>query len=253
MDQSCDRLASSVSAGSPKPHFMQNPFEADFLHEFHSPDLDKLFIDCGNEGHYAFTLHVDFFNPEGMNLCGAWSLSSIISMACLNLPLEIQYKPENMYLAGVIPGPRQPSLESLNHYLRPLIQDLADSWEHGVCYSAMANHPKGHVTHSAVGLVVCDLPTAHHVGVFAGVGSHFICTGCNCYHKTSYGRVYFMSWTPWDKNKLHAYAEQWRDAATTSECEHIFKEHGVCYSELWQLPYWDPASQLVVDSMHCIL
>ena len=96
MDQSCDRLASSVSAGSPKPRFVWNPFEADFLHEFRGPDLDKLFIDRGNEGRYAFALHVDFFNPEGMNLRGARSSSGIISMACLNLPLEIRYKPEKI-------------------------------------------------------------------------------------------------------------------------------------------------------------
>ena len=62
-----------------------------------------------------------------------------------------------------------------------------------------------------------------------------------------------MNWTPRDKDKLRAYAEQWRDAATTSEHKRIFKEHGVRYSELWWLPYWDPARQLVVDSMHCIL
>ncbi|KAF9233015.1 hypothetical protein BU15DRAFT_7288, partial [Melanogaster broomeanus] len=48
-------------------------------------------------------------------------------------------------------------------------------------------------------------------------------------------------------------AEQWRDAPSTAERERLFKEHGVRWSELWRLPYWDPARQLVVDAMHCIL
>jgi hypothetical protein len=52
-------------------------------------------------------------------------------MACLNLPLEHRYKPENMYLAGVIPGPKQPSLDNLNHYVRPLINDMVDAWDPG--------------------------------------------------------------------------------------------------------------------------
>jgi hypothetical protein len=34
--------------------------------------------------------------------------------------------------------------------------------------------------------------------------------------------------------------------------EKLFQEHGVRWSELWQLPYWDPTRQLTVDSMHCI-
>jgi hypothetical protein len=58
---------------------------------------------------------------------------------------------------------------------------------------------------------------------------------------------------PLDKAMLREYAEQWRDTATSAQREKLFKEHGVCYSELWQLPYWDPSSQLVIDSLHCIL
>ena len=33
--------------------------------------------------------------------------------------------------------------------------------------------------------------------------------------------------------------------------ESILNKHGTRYSELWQLPYWKPARQLVVDPMHC--
>ena len=62
-----------------------------------------------------------------MTVRGASTSSGIISMACLNLPLDVRYKPENMYLAGIIPGPKQPSLENLNHYIRPLIAQLAIS------------------------------------------------------------------------------------------------------------------------------
>lgn len=39
----------------------------------------------------------------------------------------------------------------------------------------------------------------------------------------------------------------------SSEHEKLFKAHGVHYSELWHLSYWDPLWQLIVDLMHCIL
>src|SRR5882757_3194416 len=106
---------------------------------------------------------MDFFNLEGMNLHGANKSSGIISMACLNLPLDIRYKPKNMYLAGIIPGPKQPSLEHLNHYIRPLIDDMVDSWERGINFSKTACFPTGRLTHSAIVLAVCDLPATHHL------------------------------------------------------------------------------------------
>jgi len=174
-------------------------------------------------------------------------------MACLNLPKDIWYKPKNLYLAGIIPGPKQPSLENLNHYLWPLINDLVPVWDQGIQFSRMANHSEGRLTRSAIALVICDLPTAHHVAAFASIGSHFFCSACNCYHKTNYARVDFQNWVLCDKDELHQYAEQWKDATTSAKHEWIFKEYGVHYLKLWWLPYWDPARQIVINSMYCIL
>ncbi|KAF8119273.1 hypothetical protein EV363DRAFT_1200533 [Boletus edulis] len=57
MDSACDDLLSSLSS---RPQLVRDPFEATFLREFHGPDVKTLFIDHGEEGHYAFALHVDF-------------------------------------------------------------------------------------------------------------------------------------------------------------------------------------------------
>ncbi|KIN94225.1 hypothetical protein M404DRAFT_116852, partial [Pisolithus tinctorius Marx 270] len=162
-------------------------------------------------------------------------------------------KPENLYLAGIIPGPKQLSLENLNHYIRPLMNDLVAAWDSGIRFLRMANHPGGQVTRSAIALVVCDLPASRHLAAFAGIGSHFFCTVCSCYHKTNYSQTDFNNWMVCDKDKLRQYAEQWRDAHMSSTCDRIFKEYGVHYSELWCLPYWDPTHQLIIDLMHCIL
>ncbi|KAI6003498.1 hypothetical protein F5J12DRAFT_722586, partial [Pisolithus orientalis] len=76
---------------------------------------------------------------------------------------------------------------------------------------------------------------------------------CSCCHKTNYSQTDFDNWMAGDKDKLHQYAEEWRDAHMSSAHDRIFKDYGVCYSELWHLPYWDPTCQLIIDSMHCIL
>ena len=60
---------------------------------------------------------------------------SVFLMVALHVVLNVPwrgYKPENMFLFGVIPGPREPPLTALNHYLKPLVDDLIDFWETGV-------------------------------------------------------------------------------------------------------------------------
>ena len=120
MDKSCDNLVESMK--QPAPSFMGNVFEAEFLRTSEGPKLGTLFVDRQGGGGYAFSLNVDFFALEGMRIRGATTSAGIISLACLNLPLDVRYKPENMYLS-IIPGPKEPHLTEVNHYIRPLMDD----------------------------------------------------------------------------------------------------------------------------------
>jgi hypothetical protein len=161
MDKSCDELVASIKKAEPPPDYISDVFHGGFIQTFEGPIAGHLFVDRpGKEGPYLFALNVDFFNSEGMTIRGASTSSGIIAAACLNLPLEICYKPENMYLAGVIPGPREHRLTELNHYMCPVIDQLSDSWEWGVRFTRTANHPNGHDSHSAIAIAVCDLPGA---------------------------------------------------------------------------------------------
>ena len=81
-----------------------------------------------------------------MKINSALTSCRILSAVCLNLPLDICYKPENMYIAGLVPGPAEPHTTKLNHYLCPIINDLLVSWERGVHYSCTANYPAGRDT-----------------------------------------------------------------------------------------------------------
>ena len=53
--------------------------------------------------------------------------------------------------------------------------------------------------------------------------------------------------------ELHLAAEQWRTASSSGAAKSIVDSSGVRYTELWRLPYLNPAKQLVVDPAHCIL
>jgi hypothetical protein len=114
MDKSCDNLMESL--GQPPPNFVGDVFQGQFLRTFEGPKLGTLFIDRQGGGRYAFSLNVDFFAIEGMRVRGANTSAGIISLACLNLPINLCYKPENMYLS-IIPAPNELHLTEINHYI----------------------------------------------------------------------------------------------------------------------------------------
>jgi hypothetical protein len=254
IDKSCDDLAASVNAKESQPSFVSDVFEADFLRSFEGPDSKKLFVDRGDEGRLVFALNVDFFNPEGLRVRGATASCGIIGLACLNLPFSIRYHTEYMYLPGIIPGPFEPCGTDLNHYLVPLVDDLEESWKKGVHYSRTALHPNGRTVRTAIACCICDLPGARKTAALASSKCHHhYCSLCDCTGKGTLGRVDRHLWKERSADEMRAHATAWRDATTLDERKKLFKAHGVRWSELWRLPYWNPARQLVVDVMHCVL
>lgn len=215
----------------------KNPFEGEFLKSFKGLLDDCLFVDRQGEGCFMFSLNIDFFNPEGLHIWGATTSAGIISMACLNLPIDIQYKPENMYLS-IVPSPWEPHHMELNHYLRPLVDDMVISWETGVHISRSASCSQGWVTHSAIVCAVCDLPGAHKTSQLASHSSHHYCTVCCCRDRSTLWRtdVDHPDWQLQDYEKLWQYAEELNNLPTWEEQEAHFKIHGACWTKLWRLP-----------------
>lgn len=249
MDKTCDDLNAALD--EPPPSMVTDVWEAQFLRTFDGPQQGIHFVDRGAEGRYGFVMNVDFFNVEGMHIRGASNSTGIVSLACINLPTDIRYKPENMYMI-IIPGPWKPKDVALNYYLRPLVDDMVESWYRGVKYSKTAMHPSGRTTRSGIIIASMDLPSARDTSQLAGHGANIYCTVCKCTHRSTLHRVDYENWELRDDDEIRSHAEEWRDARTLADRASIFDLYGTRWSELWRLPYWRPARQLVVDPMHCL-
>ncbi|KZS86393.1 hypothetical protein SISNIDRAFT_420968 [Sistotremastrum niveocremeum HHB9708] len=157
-----------------------------------------------------------------------------------------------MFLVGVIPGPREPSLAQINHLLSPLVDDLLQLWNSGVRYSCTPAHPNGCLVKAALVPLVCDLPAARRVAGFAGASATRFCAYC-ALPKAQINELDMTQWPPRDPTTHHKHAQAWLDAPNPTRQKALVKEHGIRFSELLRLPYWEPSKMCVIDTMHGIL
>ncbi len=228
---------------------MRDIFDGLALQKFKAPWEDHPFLRAPEgELRLIFSLSVDGFNPYQMKAAKKSVSSTAMSMVCLNLPPHLRYRPENMYLVGVIPGPTKPSTTQINHFLSLLVDELSLFWRDGVGYTRTSLRPLGCHARLAMVPLVCDLVGARQV---AGLGpvehTYMLCTCCT---RAQHDIEDFGPAPPRNLQAHRAAAMAWRDARTAGEREKLFDSNGIRWTELLRLDYWNPLLYVVVDSMH---
>ena len=69
-------------------------------------------------------LNCDWFPPFDRTQYSVGVMYAVV----LNLPRAIHFKPENLLIIGIIPGPDEPNLV-MNSYLKPMTDEHFDLWE----------------------------------------------------------------------------------------------------------------------------
>ena len=228
-------------------------FQGSAIREFKGPDGQSHFSVAGgtDAGRYLFSLGFDFFNPLRNQAGGKKVSVGVIALACLNFPIELRHKPENMFLAGIIPGPNEPSLDAINHYIRPIVDDFVQFWT-GVRFTRTFLHSLGRLILCAIILIICDLPAARKIGGFASHGHEYYCSVCWC-TKTEhqgYNNFQYNTWRYRTNEDCRKAAEKFRDATTPAKANSSFDKSGLRWSELLRLEYYDPTKFLAIDPMH---
>ena len=143
----------------PTEECMADVFEGKVWKEFLDSDKNEYFSTPGNLG---VMLNVDWFQPytHTNHSCG------VIYLVLMNLPREERFKPENVILVGIIPGPKEPKGD-INSFLKPLVDELIDFWD-GVIIED--DRLPGGIVKLRVALLAlcCDVPAARKCGGFAG-------------------------------------------------------------------------------------
>jgi hypothetical protein len=210
---------------------------------------DKFYPGPKDEGRLIFSLSVDSFDPLG-NKTARQSISSTgIWLVLLNLPWHLRYRPENLYLAGIIPG--KPSIHQINHYLELIVKAFLEFWHPGVFFSRTYKYRLGRLFKAMLVPVVCDMLAARQVIGASSPTSHYFCTLCEL-DIHDIGVLHRTNWPKKSLSDIIEFATLWRDAETQHDRDSIFGAFGWRWSPLFNLPYFNPILFTVVDSMHTL-
>lgn len=212
----------------------------------------RFYPGLGSGARLVFSLSVDSFNPFGNKIAKQSVSSTGIWLVLLNLPPNVRHLPENLYLAGIIPGPNKPSLTDMNHYLQLVVNELLVLWEPGVELTRTFKYRLGRNVKGMVVPVVCDLLGAHQIiGYAAAPGAHYMCPLCDLdkddINILNRHKFPLKNWAD-----SREFATMWRDAPNDEHRKRIFSAFGWRWSALFDLPYFDPTMFTVIDGMHAI-
>ena len=173
-----------------------------------------------DEMHLAFSFSMDSFNPYHMKEAKQTVLSTAIWLTLLNLPLHLWNRPKNMFLAGVLPRPRKPSLSNVNHTIKLLVDVLLEFFDPGIWYSQMVRHKQGCRVQAILVPVISDMLAARQAGGFASLMATSFCMLCNLKIQ-DIENLDRSTWPEWDVGEHLQLARKWRDIQMVDEQETV--------------------------------
>ena len=207
----------------------------------------------GDEIRLVWALSADWYNPRGNKASGKVVSTGAIAMVCLSLPPSLRTLEENIYLCGLIPGPKEPSVDATNHFLVPLINDLNVSYLRGIRYSQTHRYPKGRTSRSAIVPVIADTMASKKITGNCSHSATYFCSRCRL-QRGCIGNLDPSSWPPGLTRPQHEMlAKGWRDAESKATQNSLFKAHGIRWSPLLLLPYWQPSAWTITEAVHVVL
>lgn len=233
------------------PHEISDIWLGDVLLNLKDHEGNQFFSPTSGSGRLVFGLSLDSFEPGSSRPGHTPHSSTGIWLVCYNFPPHLRYLPENVYLAGVIPGPTKPELTDINPYIQLIVNDFLQFWRPGVFFSRTYSSPLGRSYLAALIPLICDMLGARQVAGKPAPTAHNTCTICDI-DIDDIRNFDPSSWPMKHPQHLLRIAQAWRDASTEAHRTQLFEAFGQRWSPLFALPYWDPVKFIVIDSMHAL-
>ena len=233
---------------------MADIFDGRIWKTFKDPNNGQLFFRHEvADSHLGIMLNLDWFQPFDNS---QYSVEVIYGVIC-NLPRSERFKSSNIITLAVIPGPNEPKLHQLNHYLAPVIDQFIDLWDGIELLKTYENSAGKHIR-AAIICCACDIPAARKL--CGHISAHVACHRCekvaefDTRNQPNFGG--FDNMEQWfisrDVKEIRRNALSWNECNTEDARKKHVSETLVRWSEIYRLPYFDPVQFLIIDPMHCL-
>ena len=238
-------------------HWKHRAIPAGVMADIYDGEVWKSFLNIDGEeflnNRYTIglALNVDWFKPYKHV---EYSVGAMY-IAILNYPRKLTYLQKNVLLVGILPGPHEPS-KQMNAFIEHLVRDLLSLWK-GVNMET----PEGtRLVRACLLCVSCDIPASRKLVGFVGHSALKACSKCLKSFPTLFGgaKQDFSGFNRelWVNRELQDHRQQgmkWKHAKTLAEKTAIERNHGVRFTELLRIPYFNTIRFCVIDPMHNIL
>ncbi|MBW0502973.1 hypothetical protein O181_042688 [Austropuccinia psidii MF-1] len=170
-------------------------------------------------------------------------------LLCLNHSLNERLNKENVYVAGIIPCPKEPNLLQLNYLLMPLIKEFKEKWQ-DYHFAPTSTGPSGSFIQVSILTAIADVVAMRKItGFVSHSGRHFVIFALFTRLKLK-KLVLHLTTRTYPNHKSTIAKWPW---ASPQQIQAIFSEDGVKYSVLEDLMYCDATRMVNLDIMHNLI
>jgi hypothetical protein len=171
-----------------------------------------------------------------------------VILYCLNLPPEVCYLPENVFIVGLTPSPSKPTAATLMPLLDPLMKTILEYDLPGKITSTYY-HPEGVKVSAQIVSLVADLPAAREAGGFLSYAATMFCSIC-LLRRDEKGRLDYWLWPKRVSATVLKQAKSWLRKPTKTKRIEQERKTGVRWCSLHLLLYRDPVNDTILGFMH---
>lgn len=171
-----------------------------------------------------------------------------IVLYCLNLPIEIRFLLENVFILGLIPPAGSPDVWTISHILPFLTESFNKFAEPGQVLETHDN-PQGVSVLARLLALIADLGAVRKVAGYVSHSADCFCSFCHI-RKDQIDNLKWNQWSYRDGPTVHAQALAWKALPTLQDQKTASKKNGVRWTPIHDVYKWDPVRHVVLGYMH---